>query len=121
VSGRDLLEKLLLLNKDDVLIAAGFTKITSELVAVLKHSARVDCRRILLTDVEEVNFEPYAPILLKVRRGPVHSFHSLNAPMTVVNALILAIAMARRNQSLESLESLEKYRKLYDLDPIGVL
>lgn len=120
-SGRDLLEKLLLLEKDDVLIAMGFTKITGELVAVLKHSAQVDCRKILLTDVEDADFNAFDPLILRVRRGPIHSFHSLNAPMTVVNALILAIAMARREESLQRLEALEKYRKLYDLDPIGAL
>ncbi|TXT42645.1 MAG: RpiR family transcriptional regulator [Spirochaetes bacterium] len=120
-SGRDLLEKLLLLEKDDVLIAMGFAKITGELVAVLKHSAQVDCHRILLTDIQGANFEAFHPVILRVRRGPIHSFHSLNAPMTVVNALILSIAMARRDESLERLEALEQYRKLYDLDPIEAL
>jgi len=120
-SGRDLLEKLLLLAPGDVVIATAFARITGELVAVLKHAKRVDCGRILLTDISDPDLFSYADTVMSVKRGPIHSFHSLSAPMTVINALILAVAMARPEESLRSLSELEDFRKEYDLDPIGIL
>lgn len=120
-SGRDLLEKLLLLKPDDAIIATAFNRITGELAAVLKHAKRVDCKRVLLTDISDPDLFSYVHTVLSVKRGPIHSFHSLTAPMTVINALILAVAMNRPEESLRSLAALEDFRKEYDLDPIGVL
>lgn len=120
-SGRDLLEKLLLLKPSDAVIATAFNRITGELVAVLKHAKRVDCKRVLLTDISDPDLFSYVHTVMSVKRGPIHSFHSLTAPMTVINALILAVAMARPEESLRSLAELEDFRKEYDLDPIGVL
>ena len=120
-SGRDLIEKLILLKPDDTIVATAFNRITGELAAVLKHAKQVDCRRILLTDISDPDLFSYVHTVLSVKRGPIHSFHSLTAPMTVINALILAVAMNRPEESLQALADLEDYRKKYDLDPIGVL
>ncbi|HCM26072.1 MAG: hypothetical protein A2Z99_11955 [Treponema sp. GWB1_62_6] len=118
-SGRDLLDKLLLMKKGDVVIAAAFTRIMGELVAVIKHAKNVGCSRILITDVEDAMLLSQVDTVMRVNRGPIHSFHSLTAPMTVINALILAVAMAKPEESLRSLAELEEFRQEYDLDPIG--
>jgi DNA-binding MurR/RpiR family transcriptional regulator len=120
-SGRDLLEKLVLLAPGDVVVAAAFARVTGELAAVLKHAKRVGCRVIVLTDIADPTLGAYAQTVIGMTRGPLHSFHSLTAPMTVVNALILALALARPDESLRSLAELEEFRKEYDLDPIGSL
>jgi DNA-binding MurR/RpiR family transcriptional regulator len=120
-SGRDLLEKLILLKPGDVVIATAFARLTGELVAVLKHAKSVGCRLIVLTDIADPDLYSYTHTIISVMRGPIHSFHSLTAPMTVINALILAVAMARPDESLRSLAELEEFRKEYDLDPIGSL
>jgi DNA-binding MurR/RpiR family transcriptional regulator len=120
-SGRDILEKLLLLKPTDAVIATAFNRLTGELLAVLKHAKLVDCPRVLITDISDPDLFSYVHTVLAVKRGPIHSFHSLTAPMTVINALILAIAMAKPDESLKSLAELEEFRKEYDLDPIGTL
>lgn len=120
-SGRDILEKLLLLKGDDVIIINAFNRITGELVAVLKHAKKVGCSRILLTDISDPSMQAYADIVLQVFRGPMHTFHSLTAPMTLINALILAIALAEPEESIHSLAQLEELRKEYDLDSLGTL
>ncbi len=120
-SGRDLLDKLLLLRPGDVVFASAFTRMTGELIAVLKHARRVGCAKILITDITDTDLFSYVDTVMSVKRGPIHSFHSMTAPMTVINALILAVAMAKPEESLRSLAELEEFRKEYDLDPIGVL
>ncbi len=119
-SGRDLLDKLLMLRKGDVVFASAFTRSTGELAAVLTHAEKMECRSVLLTDIADTRLLSCADIVMSVNRGPIHSFHSQTAPMTVINAIILAVAMSDSEASLKSLAELEKYRKEYDLDPIGV-
>ncbi|MDE3090131.1 MAG: MurR/RpiR family transcriptional regulator [Chloroflexota bacterium] len=120
-SGRDLLEKLLLLKPDDAVLATGFHRVTGELVAVIDHAHRLGCRTVLLTDTLGPTFKGKVDVILSARRGPVSNFHSLTVPMTIINALILAVAMSRSEDSLTSLKHLQELRAAYGLDVTGKL
>jgi DNA-binding MurR/RpiR family transcriptional regulator len=120
-SGRDLAETMQLLNKDDVLLAAGFQRVTPELVAVLDCARTVGCPAILITDTLQTHFRDLVNVVLAARRGPVSTFHSLTVPMSIVNSLILAMAMARPQESLASLERLQQLRATYGLDTLSKL
>jgi DNA-binding MurR/RpiR family transcriptional regulator len=118
-SGRHLLENLQLLQPADVMLVAGFQHLTPELVAVLEHARATDCRSILLTDTLGPAFRSHADVTLAARRGPVSTFHSLTVPMSVLNALILAVAMARPDESLAALNRLQQLRAASGLDIPG--
>lgn len=118
-SGRDLLENLLLLRRGDVVLAMGFLRATGELVAVLDHARSTGCKTVFLTDTLGLAFRGKADVILSARRGPVSSFHSLTVPMTILNALMLAVAVARPKQSLESINRLLELRVAYGLDVMG--
>jgi DNA-binding MurR/RpiR family transcriptional regulator len=118
-SGRHLLEKLQLLQAGDAVLATGFQYVRPELVAVLDHAAACDCRSILLTDTLGPALRAKADIVLAARRGPVSTFHSLTVPMSVLNALILAVAMARPDESLAALNRLQNLRATSGLDTPG--
>lgn len=118
-SGRHLLEKLQLLRTGDAVLAAGFNYVRPELVAVLEHARAAGCRSILLTDTLGPALRSRADVVLAARRGPVSTFHSLTVPMAVLNALILAVAMARPEESLAALNRLEQLRATFDLDHHG--
>jgi DNA-binding MurR/RpiR family transcriptional regulator len=118
-SGRHLLENLQLLRQGDVMLVAGFQHLTPELVAVLAHARATDCRSILLTDTLGPAFRGQADVTLAARRGPVSTFHSLTVPMSVLNALILAVAMAKPEESLAALNRLQRLRATSGLDVPG--
>lgn len=118
-SGRHLLEKLQLLQQGDVVLVAGFYHLRPEIVAVLDHARTTDCRSILLTDTLGPALRGKADVMLAARRGPVSTFHSLTVPMSVLNALILAVAMARPDESLEALNRLDHLRATSGLDNPG--
>jgi len=118
-SGRDLLDKLLLLKSDDALLATGFHRVTGELVAVLDRARKVGCKTVLLTDTLRAHFQDKVAVTLAARRGPVSTFHSLIVPMAILNALILAVAMERPAESLGSLKRMEELRAEYGLDNLG--
>jgi DNA-binding MurR/RpiR family transcriptional regulator len=118
-SGRHLLENLQLLQPGDVMLVAGFQHLTPELVAVLDHAGATGCPSILLTDTLGPAFRGKADVTLAARRGPVSTFHSLTVPMSVLNALILAVAMARPDESLAALNRLQQLRATSGLDVPG--
>jgi DNA-binding MurR/RpiR family transcriptional regulator len=120
-SGRHLLEKLQLLQPGDVILATGFHHVRPELVAVLNHARALGCRSILLTDTLGPALRSKVDVVLAARRGPVSTFHSLTVPMSILNALILAVAMARPDESLAALNRLQQLRATSGLDiPVKV-
>ncbi|NLF12593.1 MAG: MurR/RpiR family transcriptional regulator [Anaerolineaceae bacterium] len=115
-SGRHLLEKLQLLQPGDAVLVAGFHYARPELVAVLEHARATGCRSILLTDTLGITLRDKADVILAARRGPVSTFHSLTVPMAILNALILAVALARPEESLAALTRLDQLRAKSRLD-----
>lgn len=115
-SGRHLLEKLQLLQAGDAVLATGFNHVRPELLAVLDHAAATGCHSVLLTDTLGAALRSKVDVVLAARRGPVSTFHSLTVPMAVLNALILAVAMARPEESLAALSRLQQLRATSGLD-----
>ena len=115
-SGRHLFEKLQLLQPGDAVLATGFQYVRRELVTVLDHARALGCRSMLLTDTLGPVLRGKVEVALAARRGPVSTFHSLTVPMAILNALILAVAMARPDESLAALNRLDQMRAAYALD-----
>jgi DNA-binding MurR/RpiR family transcriptional regulator len=118
-SGRHLLEKLQLFQPGDVVLVAGFHHVRPEIVAVLDYARATDCRSILLTDTLGPALRDKPDVILAARRGPVSTFHSLTVPMSILNTLILAVAMARPDESLTALNRLQQLRATSGLDIPG--
>ncbi len=118
-SGRHLLEKLQLLQAGDVVLVNGFHHVSTEIAAVLDHAQATGCRSILITDTLGPLLRGKPDIILAARRGPVSTFHSLTVPMSILNALILAVAMAKPDESLAALNRLQELRATSGLDGDG--
>jgi len=116
-SGRHLLEKLQLLHPGDAVLATGFNQVRPELVCVLDDARATGCPSVLLTDTLGPALRSKADVVLAARRGPVSTFHSLTVPMSILNALILAVAMARPDESLTALNRLQQLRDTFGLEP----
>jgi DNA-binding MurR/RpiR family transcriptional regulator len=120
-SGRDVIEKLQLLQPSDAVITTGFVRPSLELATVVDYAHTVGCPVILVTDTLGAAFRDKVDVVLAARRGPVSTFHSLTVPMAIVNALILAVAMARPEQSLAALDRLQAVRAKYGFDVLTTL
>jgi len=108
--GRELLEPLLLLNKDDLLIAIGFYSVNPYLQLVLEQANQQGTPIILITDTLGDLLGDYATITLKARRGPVSAFHSMTVPMTIINALLLALSSVDQEKIMNNLDKLDQLR-----------
>jgi DNA-binding MurR/RpiR family transcriptional regulator len=110
-SGREMLEPMLLMNSSDLLIAIGFFNLTPSLQMVLEYANQHKTPVILLTDTLGPMVGDKADVVLAARRGPVSSFHSLTVPMTVINALLLALTAADQDKVMTNLDKLDQLRE----------
>jgi len=112
-SGRELLEPLLLMNKDDLVIAIGFFNMTPALQMVLEQANQHKTPVILVTDTLGLQVGGRATVTLAARRGPVSSFHSLTIPMTIINALLLTLGSVDQERVMNHLDKLDQLRERY--------
>ncbi len=110
-SGREMLEPLLLMNRDDLLIAFGFYNLTPNLQMVLEHANRNNTPVILITDTLGPLVMKQVNVLLSARRGPVSAYHSLTVPMTIINTLLLMLSQVDESHVMPNLDLLDEYRQ----------
>lgn len=108
-AGREFLEPLLSMNENDLLFAIGFFNASPALQLVLDYAREVGCPIIFLTDTLDTIIGDKADAILSARRGPVSGFHSHVVPMTIINAILLAIA-GEQSGVMERLDKLDELR-----------
>lgn len=111
-SGREMLEPMLLMNGSDLLITIAFFNLTPDLQMVLDYANQQKTPVILLTDTLGPMVGDKADIVLAARRGPVSAFHSLTVPMTILNALLLALSSVDQEKVMTNLDKLDQLREL---------
>jgi len=110
-SGQEMLEPMLLMNSNDLLIAIGFFNMTPTLQMVLDYANEHKTPVILVTDTLGPMVGDKADIVLAARRGPVSAFHSLTVPMTILNALLLALSLVDQEKVMTNLDKLDQLRE----------
>jgi len=110
-SGREMLEPMLLMNSSDLLVAIGFFNVTPNLQMVLEYANQHKTPVILVTDTLGPMVGDKADVVLAARRGPVSAFHSLTVPMTIVNALLLALSSIDQEKVMTNLDKLDQLRE----------
>jgi DNA-binding MurR/RpiR family transcriptional regulator len=110
-SGREVLEPLLLMNKDDLLIVIGFYNMTPNLQMALEHANKNKTPVILVTDTLGPLVKDKVDVILAARRGPVSAYHSLTVPMTIINTLLLMLSQVDEAHVMPNLDLLDEYRQ----------
>jgi DNA-binding MurR/RpiR family transcriptional regulator len=109
-SGREMLEPMLMMNRDDLLIAIGFYNLTPNLQMVLEYANQHQTPVILVTDTLGPMVGNRVDVILSARRGPISAFHSLTVPMTIINALLLALSLVDQEKVMANLDKLDQLR-----------
>ena len=110
-SGKEMLEPMLNMEPGDLLVAIGFFNLTPNLELILDHASKLKTPVILVTDTLGDLIGEKADVVLAARRGPVSAFHSLTVPMTIINAILLALSSADEDQVMARLDELDKLRE----------
>ncbi|MBO4342233.1 MAG: MurR/RpiR family transcriptional regulator [Clostridia bacterium] len=104
----EMFEQMLKIKETDVCIAVSFPRYSARTVNALKYAKSRGAKIISVTDSPDSPIAPYADCLLLASSNMVSFVDSLAAPLSLMNALIAAAAMEKKEEFSEELEALEK-------------
>lgn len=111
-AGREILEPLLSMTENNLLFVICFFDVPPALQLVLDYARDVQCPSIMLTDTLGSIIGDKADVVLSARRGPVSGFHSHVVPMTIINAILLAMA-GEEGGVMDNLDKLDQLRERF--------
>ena len=112
-SGKWLIESLVNLTADDVVILFGFFNFSPESRVVLDYAEKIGITTILITDLVVSEMIEESDIVLYTERGELWEFHSMVAPIAIVESLVVGVAMEDEDKYLDSLNYLQEIREKY--------
>lgn len=111
--GTELFEDLNRLSDRDLVICFGFQKLPREDSVLLSHARQIGCKSILFSSRVYAAEISKANISLLIYRGEPEEYHSMTAPMAVIDALIVQVAAAMGDKAVEPLERLHALKQKY--------
>ena len=111
-AGREIIEPLLSMTENNLLFVICFFDVSPALQLVLDYARDVHCPSIMLTDTLGSIIGDKADVVLSARRGPVSGFHSHVVPMTIINAILLAIA-SEEGGVMDNLDKFDQLRERF--------
>ena len=114
-SGSEVFEQMLGIGERDVLIAISFPRYSNRVVTAVEYAHRAGADVIALTDSENSPIAVYANQLLTAQSDMASFMDSLVAPLSIVNALIVALSRKRQAELTERLRHLEQIWEDYEV------
>ena len=114
-SSTEIFENLRRINEDDVMIGITFPRYSKRTLHALSFAKSQKAKVILLTDCDQSPGMVFADVALFASTEMASIVDSLVAPMSVVNALIVAMSLKRKNRIIDSLEQLENIWQEYQV------
>lgn len=111
VSGKNLFEKFLQIEKSDLIIAYHFYKPTIDFRRLMEVSAEREVPVLLMTDSLVPPMIRHAKIILFTPRGSAGTFRSQVVPMAINNALINGVASKLGDKAVKALQELSDMRR----------
>ena len=110
----DIPEQVLYAGKGDVLIAISFRRYTREVVNIAEKMKRKKTHILAITNSHLSPIAQLADMSLIVKTEIPTYIDSFTAPMSLINALITAIALRKKKQALPALTKLETEFKKFE-------
>ncbi len=111
VSGKNLFEKMLVIDKNDLIIDYHFYKSTIDFRRLMDVAEEKSIPVLLVTDSILPPMIKKAKIVLHAERGPAGTFHSQVVPVAINNALIDGVASRLGDNAVKALSELSEIRK----------
>ena len=114
-SGSDTFEQMMSIGEDDVLIAISFPRYSKSIAKGVEYAKSMGADVIAITDSYSAPFASLADQVLVAQSDMASFADSLVAPMSVINALIVAVARACGDSFTERLHRLESIWDEYNV------
>lgn len=114
-SGSEMFEQIMNIGSDDVLIAISFPRYSKRIINAVEYASSTGADVISITDSGQSPIAAGADQLLLARSDMVSFVDSLVAPLSIINAVIVAVARKKPDEVRERLEKLEHIWDEYDV------
>lgn len=114
-SGSELFEQLLQIKKGDVLIAISFPRYSTRVINAVEFAGARGADVVAITDSAASPLAPYASQLLTAQSDMTSFVDSLVAPLSIINALIVAVSREKQEELTARLRELEEVWERYDV------
>ncbi len=114
-SGSEMFEQIMHLSSEDTMIAISFPRYSKRIINAVEYAKEVGADVIALTDSIRSPIASYADQLLTAESDMVSYVDSLVAPLSIINAIIVAVARERQELFSEQLKKLETIWDEYDV------
>ena len=114
-SGSEMFEQIINIEKGDVMIAISFPRYSKRIINAVEFAGQRGAGVIALTDGVGSPIAPYADELLPAHSDMVSFVDSLVAPLSIINAIIVAVVRKKQEEFSEKLRELEDIWDKYDV------
>lgn len=111
----DIFEQMLKINDKDLIIGIGFPRYSNKTIEVLDFAKERGAKICVITDSLLSPLAARADLSLIAQSNMASFVDSLVAPMSVINALIIAVGLKRKDHVSETFNTLEEIWKKYDI------
>ena len=111
----EIFEQVLRVGPGDVLFGISFPRYCKRTLSAMKYARDRGARVIALTDSQLSPLARVADHVLLARSDMASFVDSLVAPLSVINALIVAVGMSRRDEIEQTFNKLERIWEEYDV------
>lgn len=116
-SESEIFEQTFRVSEGDVCIAISFPRYSRQIINAIKFISDRGAKVIAITDSNHSPMAPYASNLLIAKSNIASVVDSLVAPLSLINALIVAVSLSRREEvakNFDELEEIWEQYKVYD-------
>ena len=106
-SSSEIFEQLIRINEHDVIIGISFPRYSMRTLKALEFASNRKAKVITLTDSVHSPMNLYSSCNLIARSDMASIVDSLVAPLSVINALVVALCMKKQKEVITTLEALE--------------
>ena len=120
----ELFEQMVRISKDDVIIGISFPRCSMRTLKAMEFANNRNAKVITLTDSVHSPMNLYSSCNLIARSDMASIVDSLVAPLSVINALIVALCMKKQGEvakTLETLEDIWNEYQVYENDEINYI
>ena len=110
----ELLEQMIHMDVRDVLVAISFPRYSISTQRACEYAHKCKAKVITLTDSFQTPLAAYSDYTLRAKSDMASIVDSLVAPLSVINALVVAISMKKQNEISDTFKKLENLWEKYD-------
>lgn len=114
-SGNEMFEQIMRVGEGDVVVAISFPRYSKRIIKAVEFAKRNGADVVALTDRDSSPLTPFADQLLTAHSDMASFVDSLVAPLSIINAIIVAVGRKKREELTRRLKELEEIWDEYDV------